>query len=333
MLSISALVYLAGSSVIRHVYGYNDDYHMLLRARTGAVDLEHNEMIQGGRYLFSPVIKFAFSHTEKVKNLSFLRAIGLVGLAVHCLTLFMIFTTSGWKSAKAAAASCIIGLTPTTAVWLSWAFCFSFPFVSAITLALGWWTWRLSNHSTSKARRLKISLSVAGLIASFAFYQAISPFWIVGYWLGFCLDMKQSEGTHFDRSKDFTYLPYLRLAQGVGLFLFSAAAYFLVVKLTASALDLEGQDSRTRVDFLEIPQNLLWLADSYFIKAIGGWGGLQSNLILILSATLGIALIMVSIWSQWGSSALKMASGIYKTFIEPFRRFYNRKTDKWGTTL
>jgi hypothetical protein len=184
LILLASGVLVSGWPVLTGVFGYNDDYHLLLRAQRGELGWFQNEFTEGGRYILSPIMVWAYSQVEGVAGLSSLRAAGLIGGMLLSVGLYLIFFRALATRREALAAALFVTLTPATATWLGWAACLTFPYVALVAFLAGYWTWNALQAPWTARTAGAAAASAVTLLLCFCVYQPNATFWIVGFWLG-----------------------------------------------------------------------------------------------------------------------------------------------------
>ena len=293
---IAGMVLWSGWPVLSHIYGYNDDYHLLLRARRGELDWFRNEFSEGGRYLLSPLMVFAYKTVQEVFHLAWMRGFGLLGTLLLALGSYAVLFRDMGKRIPALAAAILISLTPATATWLGWAACFLFPFIATIALISGRWTWSSLSKPWSGRTAAQLASSGGILILCFSFYQPNAPFWIVGFWIGYWYDSERSLADRLKKSEISGFQTRTRLFVGPALFILAASLYFGLFRILAAAMELQGQAKRGDVSLVDLPHRLVWLTDAYTHRIFAHWAGLVSpNLAPTVSIVSGVLVALAII--------------------------------------
>lgn len=286
ILIMGAIILWAGLPVLTHTFGYNDDYHLLLRARGGHLNGWRNEFTEGGRYLLSPLIVTAYRLADEVSGLAAIRAVALGGLITFALSVYLILVQARGSRLSAMAAALLTTLTPASAVWLGWGACFIYPLVASLALLSGRWAWSLCSEGGFKGKTIvQIAANVLVIVICCALYQPNAAFWIVGFWFGSWLTSHDPARPHLRMSSGKPVI--LPLIVGIGLFLCGSAAYFLVFKLVGSLADFQGQISRGDFAIWKLPGKLLWLGQNYYPIVLASWASIHSVQALHIFAILG----------------------------------------------
>jgi hypothetical protein len=287
-LLLLGLVLWAGWPVVSHEYGYNDDYHLLLRAREGGLDPFRNEFSEGGRYLLGPLVLASFQLADEVAGLGWMRAFGLGGCLLLAGALYGMLWRDLRDAARAAAMALLGTLTVGMAVWLGWAACFLFPWVALLMLLAGRRAWEGLGAGPGARRWKTAAASLLALVLAFSLYQPNAAFWLGGIWLGFAFGAAREENAK----------PGARLARlgfGLGLFVVAAGLYFVLFKFISAHFGLGGQSTRATPSLASLPEHFAWMGTTYGPKSLAHWGHLISP--------------EASRWIAWGGGIL-LATGL-----------------------
>lgn len=117
----SIILFSIFGSTLFNTYGYNDDYHFIIRANHGKLLPFHNEIWEDGRPLMSLLFSGAFRLISSVEQLAWLRFICLLMVIATVGTLDKILREGKFSNYFSKWAALGICLTPPFGVLVAWA--------------------------------------------------------------------------------------------------------------------------------------------------------------------------------------------------------------------
>lgn len=174
-----AAIISAFFSVLVYTYGYNDDYHFIVRANHGKLLPFHNEIWEDGRPLMSLLFSGMFRLMATVEQLVWIRVFSIVLTGVTVWSLFTILRKSGISETLAAASALAAILTPPFGVLVAWAGGGPHNLLANL-LAL--WAAILFQRNVIDGKWLnwRWPAAVLLLMAAYYFYQVSSVFFLAG---------------------------------------------------------------------------------------------------------------------------------------------------------
>lgn len=155
---------LLASFPVFFVYGYNDDFHHLLRVIDGDFPWFENEWTAGGRPLGGLLTLLGFWGAGSVQGLALLRVLAALGLASWALVVYGLLRRSGIQAQTAWAASIVAVVNPGATVWAGWASCYAYSWAACAATLAGY-------HLVAEVGLWKRAFWLAILAASLLIYQ------------------------------------------------------------------------------------------------------------------------------------------------------------------
>ncbi len=208
-------------------YGFSDDYAILWDAKFSE---QFTLMIQGGRLFYALLAKFLFATAYSVENLRYIRIIGLLGAWGVSVILFQYMLWLKWDKVIALLISFLIIVTPSFALYISWAatclapWAFLFSALSSILLIK-----YLNSHSLV-LRIMIVFLSIILMECSLFIYQPSATAFLIPLIL-------------YVIAKPM--MPIKQITVLTSVFLFSFVLYLYLFKLSLTILGLPKLDRAT----------------------------------------------------------------------------------------
>jgi hypothetical protein len=174
-----ASIFCAFFSVLVYVYGYNDDYHFIVRANHGRLLTFHNEIWEDGRPLMSLLFSGMFRMIASVEQLVWIRVFSIFLVAATVWTLFVILRKSGIAETLAATCALAAILTPPFGVLAAWAGGGPHNLLANL-LALWAAVIFQQNIINGNLWNWRWPVGVLLLMSAYYFYQVSSVFFLVG---------------------------------------------------------------------------------------------------------------------------------------------------------
>lgn len=165
----AALLSVIALPALLRVYGYTDDYPVLLMARQDAFGPGRDPFTFLGRPLASLLIIPAFEWAGEVERLGWLRLVSLTGLMAFGYLLDKTLRRADWP-APARFMVCLLALTsPAAMVWAGWTVCFPYSWAATAAALAGYLMTGSGDAGGPPGWRWGFSAVL--LLASLAIYQ------------------------------------------------------------------------------------------------------------------------------------------------------------------
>ena len=162
---IGVLLFAYSPSLFAH-FGFSDDYWFLV-TKGAAEAIE--PVMRDGRLLYALLLKIFFESAMGVESLSFLRFIGVLGLAAFAATLHWTLRSNNWGRGVSLLLPIFLVLTPAFGIYASWASIFHVPWALALALCAAAYAIRFAR---GKAAFISATISIVSLWAVLLLHQS-----------------------------------------------------------------------------------------------------------------------------------------------------------------
>lgn len=125
-----ALIY---APVLFTPYLFSDDYCLFAQAIRGVLYPELKGAISAGRPVYAGALFFGFGSVGSIVDFRIIRLISILGIATTAWVFYLFLSRAGWSRKAALACSFVLGTMPPFQLYASWAVCFPYSWVTAIT--------------------------------------------------------------------------------------------------------------------------------------------------------------------------------------------------------
>ncbi len=276
---VAAVLVLCHVSAVLHVYGYNDDYHVLYDVQTRQFDTMRDTLTRDGRFLTAALVKGAYRAAGNVEGLRWVRASAVVFIAAGGAFLFALLLRGGFTRRFAASLSIIVFATPAFAVYSSWAVTFTYPLAVILAMVAGVWTHGgIYAHGGSVVHRAAVLVAATFLtVVVYWIYQPLAFFGLFAVAVLVWRDLSDTRAA------------LLRFSAAVGLFFFATVLYKASYDFAAAHIfDLPQSHRAGWVD--DYIGKVAHLAGYAYPAMIGNWPALWGKVpaYLVTMAVTGV---------------------------------------------
>lgn len=283
----AGLVLVAYGPVLVSDYGYNDDYHMILRANQGGIDTWMNEYTESGRPFLGVLLKAAYSAIDTIHDLRWGRCISLLGIVAFSGVFFILIRAEGGSRFVRVLVPLLTILSPGFAVYAVWFVCVPYAYVGTLALLAGALIWHGIGINSALGRIGWCGMGMTLLIAVYATYPPLAAFAVLAIFVRAWNELDRKTST-----RPFLY--------SVGVTLASAGCYFVAYKVMAFLLGLGGQAARSQIT-TNIGAKAAFIFGQIFRSGFAFWGQFYGNWTQWVTIVLTLSLVTTALIRKMGN--------------------------------